>query len=150
MYPTISDYNTEIFKFGNGVFATLRDYQFVPSRTVPVTIFSYGNGSYAVVFKAAHINKNYAIRCFISANADVFWRYSRIDAYLKGLNESWVTKFDFIDDEFKIKGHQLPIVKMEWIEGELLNKYISNHLYDNNALDKLQKQNHFRQQNRFL
>ena len=45
MYPTISDYNTEIFKFGNGVLSTLGDYTFIPSRTVPVKIFSFGSKS---------------------------------------------------------------------------------------------------------
>ena len=139
MYPTISDYNTEIFKFGNGVLSTLGDYTFIPSRTVPVKIFSFGNGSYAVVFKATHNNNIFAIRCFISANPEVFWRYSRIDAYLKGINESWVTIFDFIDNEFKMKGGRFPVVKMDWIEGALLNNYISTHLQDNNALNNLQK-----------
>jgi len=139
MYPTISEYNTDILKYGSGVFKTLDNYDFISSRSLPVKIFSYGNGSYAVVFKAKHNNTFFAIRCFISANYEVFWRYQRIDAYLKQLNESWVTRFDYLDDEIKIKGNSFPIVKMEWVEGQLLNTYITNNLYDNNALDKLQK-----------
>lgn len=139
MYPTISEYNTDILKYGSGVFKTLDNYDFIPSRSLPVRIFSYGNGSYAVVFKAQHNNSYFAIRCFISANYEVFWRYQRIDAYLKQLNENWVTRFDYLDDEIKIKGNSFPIVKMEWVEGQLLNTYITNNLFDNNALDKLQK-----------
>ena len=139
MYPTISEYNTEIFKFGSSVLTTLSEYEFIPSRTLPVKIFSYGNGSYAVVFKAKHLDENFAIRCFISANQTVFWRYKKIDNYLKGLQENWVTKFDYIENGINIRGQLLPMVKMEWVDGLLLNKYISKHIHDNNALEQLQR-----------
>src|SRR5258706_14187344 len=105
MFPTIAEYNQTIQTKGGNAFKTLSNLTFIPSRTVPVRIYSYGSGSYAVVFKAKDHYREFAIRCFISAEKENIDRYRKIDDYLKNLNASWITKIELLEDEINV-GYQ--------------------------------------------
>jgi len=140
MFPTIAEYNQAIQSKGGNAFKTLSNLTFIPSRTVPVRIYSYGSGSYAVVFKAKDYYSEYAIRCFISAEQENIDRYRKIDSYLKNLNASWITKIQLLEDEINIGYQYYPVIKMDWIEGQLLNNFITQVIYNNTALTELQKE----------
>ncbi|MES2386856.1 MAG: hypothetical protein V4543_02545, partial [Bacteroidota bacterium] len=140
MFPTIAEYNKAIQSRGILAFRTLKDITFIPSRTVPVRIYSYGSGSYAVVFKGVGTDKEYAIRCFISAEHENIERYRRIAKYLEGLSPGWLTHFEFIEDEIEVNDTAFPVIKMEWLDGLLLNNYISLVLNEPIALTELQEE----------
>ncbi|MBC5772768.1 protein kinase family protein [Pontibacter sp. KCTC 32443] len=140
MFPTIAEYNQVIKTHGTDAFRSLHGLSFVPSRTLPVKIYSYGSGAYAVVFKAKAQSKEYAIRCFISADNETLDRYRSISNYLEGINESWCTEIEILEDEIDVHGRYYPVVKMEWVNGQLLNKYISDNLHNDTILTKLQEQ----------
>ena len=140
MFPTISEYNRAIQTRGGNVFRTLYNLTFVPSRTVPVKIFTFGSGSYAVVFKANDGIKPYAIRCFISAETDNIDRCRAISNQLKNIKESWVTEFELIENEILVNGQLFPIIKMEWVEGQLINNYINQILNNTHAISELQNE----------
>jgi hypothetical protein len=138
MFPTIVEYNQSINSISSDTFKSLRGLSFIPSRTIPVKIYSYGAGSFAVVFKAKDGLSEFAIRCFISAEQENIDRYRNIDIYLKSISATWITKIDFLQNEIKVKGIFYPIIKMDWIEGELLNDYITRVLHNNSSLAELQ------------
>ena len=140
MFPTIAEYNQAIQSKGGGVFKSLVGLSFIPSRTRPVRIYSFGSGSYAVVFKARDQSHEFAIRCFISAEQENIDRYKSIDKYLKSVSASWIIKIDLLENEFNVLWKYYPVVKMEWVEGQLLNKYITQILNDNKALSELQEE----------
>jgi tetratricopeptide (TPR) repeat protein len=140
MFPTITEYNKVIQSKSEEAFQSLTGLTFIPSRTLPVKIYSYGAGSYAVVFKAEGDLRKYAIRCFISAEQENIDRYRTIDQYLSGIDASWVTKLELLEDEIEVDGELYPVVKMEWVEGQLLNSFIDKVLHDNDALTVLQKE----------
>ncbi len=140
MFPTLSQYNKIIQNKGNKAFSTLNDITFIPARTSPIKIYSFGSGSYAVVFKAVENYKNIAIRCFIGSDENYATRYKRIDNYLKNINEAWKSDITFLDNEIKVEGVLYPVLKMDWVEGKLLNNYINDNLYDNEKLSQLQEQ----------
>lgn len=140
MFPTLSQYNRVIQQQGSGDFRTLNNIFFIPARTSPIKIYNFGSGSFAVVFKALENNKEIAIRCFIGSDNDYVERYRKIDNYLRNIDESWKVNIQFLDNEIKVDGKYYPVLKMDWVDGVLLNKYIDNNLYNNDVLSKLQKQ----------
>jgi serine/threonine protein kinase len=46
-------------------------------------------------------------------------------------------EFRLIDGEMLVNGNRFPVVKMQWIEGQSLDKYVETNLYDCNALHDL-------------
>ena len=140
MFPTLSQYNKAIQQQGSDAFRTLNNLFFIPARTSPIKIYNFGSGSFAVVFKALENSKEIAIRCFIGSDNDYVERYRKIDNYLRNIDESWKVNIQFLDNEIKVDGKYYPVLKMDWVDGLLLNKYIDNNLYNNDVLSKLQKQ----------
>lgn len=140
MFPSLSEYNKTIQVQGASAFRTLNNIFFIPARTTPIKIYSFGSGSFAVVFKALENNKEIAIRCFIGTDADYVDRYRKIDRYLKSINENWKTNIQFLENEIKINGKLFPVVKMDWVEGKLLDKFINRNLDNNRTLSELQQQ----------
>lgn len=138
MFPTIAEYNQTIQAKGGNAFKTLSNLTFIPSRTVPVRIYSYGSGSYAVVFKAKDQYREFAIRCFISAEKENIDRYRSIDSYLKNISASWITKIQLLEDEINVGYQHYPVIKMDWIEGQLLNNFITQVIDNNTDLTELQ------------
>jgi len=140
MFPTISQYNHAILTGGNAVLRTNNELQFIPSRTIPLNIYHYGSGAYAVVFKATDLQKTYALRCFISAETENINRYRLITEYLSGIHASWLTPISLLENEFFVQGSFYPVLKMEWLDGALLNKYVHQNLSQNDRLTQLQEE----------
>ena len=140
MFPTLSEYNKTIQIQGANAFRTLNNIFFIPARTTPIKIYSFGSGSFAVVFKALENNKEIAIRCFIGTDIDYVERYRKIDNYLKEIKESWKSNIEFLDNEIQVGDKYYPVLKMDWVDGLLLEKYIDQNLYNNEILLKLQNQ----------
>ncbi|RKS00572.1 protein kinase family protein [Flavobacterium sp. 102] len=140
MFPTLSEYNKTIQAQGVNAFRTLNNIFFIPARTSPIKIYSFGSGSFAVVFKALENDKEIAIRCFIGTDIDYVERYRKIDNYLKTIKENWKTNIQFLDNEIEINGKLFPVVKMDWVEGKLLDRFLNINLQNNEVLSELQKQ----------
>ncbi len=139
-YPTIGEYNQLIQKKGGSAFRSLNGINIIPSRTSPIKVYLFGSGAFAAVFKGSLNGRTYAIRCFLSAEDETINRYKSICNYLKNINSFWKTECEFIENEISISGSSYPILKMEWLNGLLINQFVSNHLSENNVLTELQSQ----------
>ena len=140
MFPTLSQYNKTIQVEGANAFRTLKNIFFIPARTSPIKIYSFGSGSFAVVFKALENGKEIAIRCFIGTNGDYAERYKKIDIYLKEIRGSWKSNIEFLDNEIQVQGENYPVLKMDWVDGLLLDRYINKNIDNNVKLNELQEQ----------
>jgi hypothetical protein len=136
-YPTNSDYESAVRTAGAN-FNQLSRFEFIPSRTVPIRIFMHGSGSFAVIFKATDGQRNFAIRCFTNASKEKLDRYKNISNYLKSKSLPWEVEFDYYDQEIKINGISYPLLKMNWVNGVLLNDYIGANLQNKKQLEILQ------------
>lgn len=137
-YPTIGEYNQLIQKKGGSAFRSLYGISLIPSSTTPIKIYLFGSGAFAAVFKGLLNGTNYAIRCFLTAEDETINRYKKICDYLNDIQASWKTDCEFIENELSINGNSYPILKMEWLNGLLINLFVSNHLSDNHVLTELQ------------
>jgi hypothetical protein len=138
-YPTIGEYNQLIQKKGGNAFSSLYGLNLIPSRTSPIKVYLFGSGAFAAVFKGSINGSNYAIRCFLTAEDETINRYKTICNYLNNIQASWKTECEFIENEISINGNSYPILKMEWLNGLLINQFVSNHLSDKNVLTELQR-----------
>lgn len=138
-YPTIGEYNQLIQKKGGNAFRSLYDISLIPSRTTPIKVYLFGSGAFAAVFKGSLNGVNYAIRCFLTAEDETINRYKTICDYLNEIRASWKTECEFIQNEISINGISYPILKMEWLNGLLINQFVTNHLSENNILTELQQ-----------
>lgn len=138
-YPTIGEYNQLIQQKGGNAFKSLRSISLIPSRTIPIKVYLFGSGAFAAVFKGNINGSNYAIRCFLTAEDETISRYKIICDYLKNIQSSWKTDCEFLEDEIQLNGNAYPVLKMEWVNGVLINQFVSNYIADNNVLNELQK-----------
>ena len=138
-YPSIGEYNQLIQNKGGNAFRSLYGISLIPSRTTPIKVYLFGSGAFAAVFKGSLNGTNYAIRCFLTAEDETINRYKTICDYLNDIQAPWKTECEFIENEISINGNSYPILKMEWLNGLLINQFVSNHLSDNDVLTELQK-----------
>lgn len=137
-YPSIGEYNHVIQKKGGSAFRVLSDIILTPSKVAPIKIYLFGSGAFAAVFKGLLNDRSYAIRCFLSASGDTIQRYFEISNYLKQINSTWKVDCELINDEISVNGNSYPVLKMEWVNGLLINQFVYNYLNDNSVLSELQ------------
>lgn len=139
-FPTIAQYNQVIKNQGGNALRTFQGMNFIPSRTMPIKVFLFGSGAYAVVFKGNKSNKNYAVRCFLSTEQENIDRYKAICEYLSDIDADWKVDCHFLENEISVNGKYYPLLIMEWIDGLLINQFVSNNLNNNSVLTQLQEQ----------
>lgn len=91
------------------------------------------SGQFACVFRIQSGQKDWAIKCFTQEVKDLQDRYTAIDQYLSLINLPYMVAFAYLPIGIKVRGQWYPILKMEWVHGELLSHYIEHHL--NNSAD---------------
>lgn len=137
-YPTIGEYNKVLQVQGSNAFRTLKSIHLIPSRTSPIKVYLFGSGAFAAVFKGSINGGIFALRCFLSADNESLDRYKKICNYITQLKSSWKTECEFIDNEINVNGRFFPILKMQWINGVLINEFVSANLSNNKVLSQLQ------------
>jgi hypothetical protein len=138
-FPSIGEYNQLMLQKGGSIFRTLHEMTLIPSRTSPIKYFLFGSGAYAVVFKGVYNGKTYAIRCFLTAESETINRCKTVCDYLKDIHSNWKAECELLENEIGINGVYYPVLKMEWIDGILINQFVTQNLSDNNVLSRLQQ-----------
>jgi WD40 repeat protein len=85
-------------------------------------------GGNAVVYKATEGQNVWAVRCFLRPISDHAERYAAISKHLGKNRSAHSTKFFYLADGLRIKGGAFPIVKMAWIQGPSLDRYVEGIL----------------------
>jgi hypothetical protein len=82
-------------------------------------------GSSAVVFHAAIGADSYALRCFTRSEASSRERYEAFDSYVSSQQLSrHVASVEWYEDAVRVKGGSWPVLRMEWIDGRILDQYV--------------------------
>src|SRR5947209_14317254 len=85
-------------------------------------------GNFASVYRIHCGNRDWAVRCFFREFADLGERYSAISRHLAAARLPYTVGFDYLEQGIKVRGTWYPILKMEWIEGDLLNTFVERHI----------------------
>ena len=99
------------------------------------------SGNFAVVFKMhdPQAHKDVAVKCFLKEQEGRAESYQLIAQELAYTSSSFLTPFRYLDKELFVESQsandeEFPVVLMDWVEGETLDRYIQSHLADLNAL----------------
>ena len=82
------------------------------------------SGSYAAVYKLERDGTYSVIRCFTSPVADQKNRYYRLAEFLDANHLDCLVGFEYLDEGISVGGKGYPLVKMEFVEGENLGKFV--------------------------
>ena len=84
-------------------------------------------------------HKDVAVRCFLKEQEGRAESYQLIAQELAYTSSSFLTPFRYLDKELFVESQstndeEFPVVLMDWVEGETLDRYIQSHLDEPNAL----------------
>ena len=86
------------------------------------------SGNFACVFKVTTGGGDVAVRCFTREVGDQQERYGHLSDYLKGVKAEAFVGFEYVERGIRVKGHWYPIVRMDWAEGDRLDKFVADHI----------------------
>jgi uncharacterized protein YjbI with pentapeptide repeats len=81
------------------------------------------------------------VRCFTRIpQSDVQQRYKLISEYLSQHEIPYLVDFEFLTQGILVKGEWYPILKMDWVQGSEIDRYIGEHIDDSQVLLRLDRQ----------
>ena len=108
----------------------------VNRRGLPL-VFS---GAFACVYPISVGGRAFAVRCFTREVKDQQVRYNQLSGYLINVLPPSFVHFEYREHGISVRGGWYPIVKMDWVEGESLSKFVGSRLNDPDALRRVAAQ----------
>ena len=91
-------------------------------------------GNFAAVYRVCNQGRSFAVRCFTRAVNDQHERYGQLGAFLRATLPPAFVEFEYVEQGILVAGDWYPIVKMEWVNGEPMNKFVQSNLNAPNSL----------------
>ena len=139
-YPSINEYKEAIL-FAEDNFEQLKNLRPVLDEEGNPVMTS---GNFAVVFKMKdeQTGKQYAVKCFLREQEGRAEAYRMIAEELEYVSSTFLTPIKYLDKELFVDTNagdekEFPVLLMDWVEGETLDKYIRKHLDDQYELSLL-------------
>ncbi|MHB8396899.1 MAG: protein kinase domain-containing protein [Thermoplasmataceae archaeon] len=104
--------------------------------------YVYASGNYGAVYKMKVGNNYYALKCFTRKTSNLNWRYSKISEYLGKVRHKldFLVGFDYYETgirTMKDPSKYYPVLRMSWIDGVSLNRYITDNISKPKAIRNL-------------
>ena len=77
------------------------------------------------------------MRCFTREVKDQESRYSQLSDFLMDVFPQSFVHFEYLEHGINLKGDWYPIIKMEWVEGEPLSKFVGSKLNEPDTLRRI-------------
>ena len=98
------------------------------------------SGAFASVYPVSVGNRTYAVRCFTREVSDQQARYGALSNYLLNVLPPSFVHFEYVQHGINLRGDWYPTVKMEWVDGELLSRFVGYRLDQPDALRRVAAQ----------
>lgn len=96
------------------------------------------SGNFADVYEFVGASgAKWAIKCFTREVPGLQERYGEISKHLLQANLPFIVDFNYLAKGIQIHGQWYPVLKMQWVDGSLLNEFIRNNLDKPALLDGL-------------
>ena len=139
-YPLISEY-VEAIKAAEDNFEQLKHLRPVLDDDGEPVMTS---GNFAVVFKMKdeQTGKLHAVKCFLKEQEGRAEAYRQIAEELEYVSSTFLTPIKYLDKELFVdssnsEDSEFPVLLMDWVEGQTLDKYIREHIDDQYELSLL-------------
>jgi WD40 repeat protein len=87
------------------------------------------SGNFADVYEFQGASgAKWAIKCFTREVPGLRERYSEISKHLLQVKLPFTVDFQYLEQGLRIHGQWFPVLKMQWVEGFLLNEFVRNNL----------------------
>lgn len=137
-WPTPQDYNeamqNPLCNFGDP------ELQRGRPKLTPLGLPRPISGNFASVYWFSSGTRDWAVKCFTRNIPDQLERYTAISEHLIKVQSPYMTEFSYLREGIRIKGRWYPILKMQWLNGQPLNRYIQNNLASPNKILNLANQ----------
>ncbi len=94
-------------------------------------------GMFASVYRIHCLDRDWAVRCFLHNIPDQAWRYAQLEDKLRHTGLPYFLEFEFQRNGINSQENVFPIVKMEWCDGEPLDRWIHRNLHSPESLNEL-------------
>ena len=98
------------------------------------------SGAFASVYPVSAANSTYAVRCFTREVSDQQARYGELSNYLLNVLPPSFVHFEYLEHGISLRGDWYPIVKMEWVDGELLSRFVDSRVNQADTLRRITAQ----------
>lgn len=139
-YPSIKEY-IEAIRFAEDNFDQLKHLRPVLDEDGEPVMTS---GNFAVVFqmKDEQTGKLHAVKCFLREQEGRAEAYRQIAEELEFVSSTFLTPIKYLDKELFVdssnsEDSEFPVLLMDWVEGQTLDKYIREHIDDQYELSLL-------------
>ena len=139
-YPLISEY-VEAIKAAEDNFDQLKHLRPVLGEDSEPVMTS---GNFAVVFKMKdeQTGKLHAVKCFLKEQEGRAEAYRQIAEELEYVSSTFLTPIKYLDKELFVdsansEDSEFPVLLMDWVEGQTLDKYMREHIDDQYELSLL-------------
>ena len=95
------------------------------------------SGQFASVYRMSGKGRDHAVRCFVSEVPNRQQRYRALSDYLNIMRPPGFVPFAYLPRELLVRGERHPVLKMDWVEGKTLDRYIDANLANPSALSAL-------------
>ncbi|MDR1615068.1 MAG: hypothetical protein LBS26_05825 [Campylobacteraceae bacterium] len=134
-YPNSHDYRAAFQHMRESLTDQILKEGTVKTNSLGPQVFS-GNFAYAYEITSQYRIK-YAVRCFRYFSKDREERYAAISNFLKRLKSYYFVDFEYQAEGIIIHGVKYPIVKMAWVDGDLLGQFIADNYSNRRRLKNL-------------
>jgi hypothetical protein len=98
------------------------------------------SGNFADVYEfICASGAKWAIKCFTREVSGLQQRYSEISKHLMQAKLPFTVDFKYLEKGIRIHGQWYPVLKMQWVDGFLLNEFVRNNLDKPALLEELGK-----------
>ena len=98
------------------------------------------SGAFACVYPVSVGHRTYAVRCFTREVSDQQTRYGELSSYLLNVLPPSFVQFEYVERGISLRGDWYPIVRMEWVDGELLSRFVGSRLDEPDTLRRVAAQ----------
>ncbi len=87
------------------------------------------SGNFADVYEVrCPSGSRWAVKCFTREVHGLRDRYAEISNYLHQVNLPFMVDFQYLEQGIRVRGQWFPILKMQWVEGFVLNEFVRDNL----------------------
>ncbi len=87
------------------------------------------SGNFASVYECVSpANEKWAVRCLLSGPPDQHLRYRAISTALRNASLAETVEFEYIAQGILVNGAQFPLVKVAWVDGVNLDRYVHDNV----------------------
>jgi serine/threonine protein kinase len=95
------------------------------------------SGGFTTTFHLQNHSQHWATRCFTRAIPDLQKRYEAVGRFLQRNSDGFLVKAACLNQGIRVGSQWHPIIKMQWLEGEILNTFIARNISSPATISKI-------------